>query len=34
MDTVQNLIPLMTFFFVIYWFFKWVVSDMNRSSGR
>jgi hypothetical protein len=34
MDTVQNLMPLMLFFFVVYRFFKWVVRDMNRSADR
>ncbi len=28
----ENLIPLMLFFTAIYWFFRWVVYDMNRSA--
>jgi flagellar biogenesis protein FliO len=30
MDTVQNLMPLIAFFVALYWFFRWVVHDMNR----
>ncbi len=30
MDTVQDIIPLIAFFLAVYWFFRWVVHDMNR----
>lgn len=29
----ENLIPLMLFFVAVYWFFRWVVYDLNRSAG-
>ncbi|TCV74705.1 hypothetical protein EDE05_1375 [Neorhizobium sp. R1-B] len=32
MEQVENLMPLILFFCVVYGFFRWVVHDMNRSS--
>lgn len=34
MNTVENIIPLIFFFFAIYGFFRWVVYDMNRTPNR
>jgi hypothetical protein len=34
MDIIQNLLPLCAFFYVIYWFFRWVVHDMGRDTKR
>jgi hypothetical protein len=34
MDTAQNLLPLLLFFFAVYRFFKWVVHDMNKTADR
>jgi hypothetical protein len=32
MAQIQDLLPLLGFFYCIYLFFRWVVRDMDRSS--
>ena len=34
MESLANLLPVAAMGFGIYLFFRWVVSDMNRPTGR
>ena len=34
MESLANMLPVATMGFGIYLFFRWVVRDMNRPTGR